>query len=47
MQHVWVRNLYAVLLEGRKGSRPAARCMRGLEDNIKMCQIGYEIVDLD
>jgi hypothetical protein len=37
MQHVWVRNLDAVLMVGRKGSRPAARCMRGLGDNIKVC----------
>jgi hypothetical protein len=37
MQHVFVRNLHADLMEGRKGSRPAARRMRGLEDNIKMC----------
>ena len=37
MQHIWVRNLYAALMEGRKGSRPGARCMRALEDNIKMC----------
>ena len=33
MQHIWVRNLYTVLMEGRRGSIPAARCMRGLEDN--------------
>ena len=37
MQHLWVRNLYAVLMVGRNGSRPAARCMRRLGDNIKMC----------
>ena len=39
MQHLWVRNLSAVLMEERKDSIPAARCKHGLEHNIKMCLI--------